>query len=135
MKLFQKKENHDAVETSTEAGESQETTAKTVWNWIYKLRGVFFSIPVLVGAIILAVTNGAKLPDQVQLCWPSLTDNVMDVQILEIGKGLAIFGPLLITAVCIGMIFCSKRMVYPGLISIVSLILPLFIYFSSVFPG
>lgn len=103
--------------------------------WVYKLRSVFLAIPVAFAAIIMALDNLIKLPDTVMICWPFSGTEGVAVQIIELNKMVAVFGPLLITAACILMMFCSRRVSYPWLISLFSLVLPLFIYFSSVFPG
>lgn len=133
MKLFKKDTQQEAVaEPKTE---KEENVMKSVLSWMYKLRSVFLAIPVVFGAIVLAIINGNNLPDQVTLCMPSFADDTMAVELMEISKGTAIFVPILITALCLAMVFCSKRLVYPWLISVFSLVLPLFIYFSSVFPG
>lgn len=133
MKLF-KKDTQQEVAAEPKP-EKEENVMKSVFSWIYKLRSVFLAIPVVFGAIILAIINGNNLPDQVTLCMPSFADDTMAVELMEISKSTAIFVPILITALCLAMVFCSKRLVYPWLISVFSLVLPLFIYFSSVFPG
>ena len=43
--------------------------------------------------------------------------------------------PVAITAVCLLMMFLSKKTLYPWLISVFSLVLPLVIWFSNVFPN
>ena len=133
MKLFKKDTQQETV--AEPKAENEENVMKSVLSWMYKLRSVFLAIPVVFGAIILAIINGNNLPDQVTLCMPSFADDTMAVELMEISKGTAIFVPILITALCLAMVFCSKRLVYPWLISVFSLVLPLFIYFSSVFPG
>ena len=133
MKLFKKDAQHETV--AEPKAENEDNVMKSVLSWMYNLRSVFLAIPVVFGAIILAIINGNNLPDQVTLCMPSFADDTMAVELMEISKGTAIFVPILITALCLAMVFCSKRLVYPWLISVFSLVLPLFIYFSSVFPG
>lgn len=136
MNSFDEYDNDTQQVTSDTAQDSHdESVMKSVMSWIYKLRSVFLAVPVVFGAIILAIINGSNLPDQVTLCMPSFEENVMAVELMEISKATAIWVPLLITALCLAMVFCSKRLVYPWLISVFSLVLPLFIYFSSVFPG
>lgn len=133
MKLFKKDTQQETV--AEPKAENEDNVMKSVLSWMYKLRSVFLAIPVVFGAIILAIINGNNLPDQVTLCMPSFADDTMAIELMEISKGTAIFVPILITALCLAMVFCSKRLVYPWLISVFSLVLPLFIYFSSVFPG
>lgn len=108
---------------------------RTVVKWIYKLRSIFLAIPVVFLSIVMAITNSFRLPESVSLCIPSFADGRMAVEIIELSKTVAIFGPLLITAACLILVFCSRRVAYPWLISVFSLVLPWFVYFASVFPG
>ena len=107
---------------------------KVICMWVYKLRSIFLAIPVAFAAVLLALDNLIKLPDTVELCLPSSADGFA-IQIVELNKMVAVFGPLLITALCLLLMFASRRVSYPWLISVFSLVLPLFIYFASVFPG
>ena len=138
MKFFDKVKN--LFQGPQQASESQEdgkqqTKFRRVWNWIYKFRSVFLAIPVAVAAIILAITNAAKLPEKVMLYIPSVEQKEVLVKLVEMDRGTAIFVPLLVTLFCLLMVFCSRRVLYPWLISIFSLVLPLFLMFTSVFPG
>ncbi len=120
-----------------EAGQKQEdvSTFRHMCQWVYKLRSVFLAIPVAFGAVVLAIYNTANLPEKLTVYFPSMADGEAMVKLVEMSKGTAIFVPLLITAFCLLLMFCSRRVVYPWLISVFSLILPLFMYFISVFPG
>lgn len=110
-------------------------TFGNIWQWVYKLRSVILAIPVVIGAIVLAIYNAANLPDTLQIHFPTTAEKEIVVKVVEMSKGTAVFVPLLITAFCLLMMFCSKKMLYPWVISIFSLILPLFFVFISVFPG
>lgn len=116
-------------------GEAQQKIKK-IWENMsyvgtlaYKLRSVLLSIPVAVGAIALAVRNMAKLPAQVGLNLQASGEYAMVVS-----RGVAVMGPLAITAVCLLLVFCSRKVVYPWLISLFSLTLPLLIWFTNAFP-
>lgn len=113
-------------------GNSDGSLFRITCMWVYKLRSVFLAIPVAFTAILLAIDNLVKLPEVVEICIPA---EGFAIQIVELSKMVAVFGPLLITALCLVMMFCSRRVTYPWLISVFSLILPLFLYFASVFPG
>ena len=52
-----------------------------------------------------------------------------------VDKGIAVMGPLAVTAACLFLMFLSRRVVYPWLISIFSLALPLLIYITNIFPA
>ncbi len=104
-----------------------------ICTWVYKLRSIFLAIPVLFGAIILAIHNMAKLPETVNLYFPG--ENILAANLMELSREVAVFGPLLVTVLCVVMMFLSRRVSYPWLISLFSLLLPVFIYFITVFPG
>ncbi len=100
-----------------------------IGTWAYKLRSVLLSIPVAIAAISLAIRNMAKLPEQVGLNLQANGEYAMVV-----GRGVAVMGPLAVTAVCLLLMFCSRRVVYPWLISLFSLTLPLLLWFTNTFP-
>ena len=119
--MSEKKENMSAQE--------KEKWTST-WGRLYKLRSVILAAPVAVGAVILAIHNQIRLPDMVGI---NIQANGEYAQMLS--KSAAVLGPLAVTAVCLLMVFCSKKVVYPWLISLFSLVLPLLIYITNVFPG
>ena len=110
---------------------------KNIWDnvryigtWAYKLRSVLLSIPVAIAAISLAIRNMAKLPEQVGL---NLQAN--GEYAVMVGRGVAVMGPLAVTAVCLLLMFVSRRVLYPWVISLFTLILPLLIWVTNVFPA
>ena len=105
-------------------------TLKAIGKWIYRLRSVILAIPVAIAAVILAIQNQAKLPNMVGLDIQTTGEYAQVVS-----KGVAVMGPLAITAICLLMMFLSRRVVYPWLISVFSLVLPLVLYFTNIFPG
>ncbi len=109
---------------------------KEICSWIYTLRSLFLAIPVAVAAVLLALDNWAKLPASVALELPGLSKSgELILQTVMLDRSVAVLGPLAITAVCLLLMACSRRVVYPWIISIFSLVLPLFLMFTSVFPG
>lgn len=98
--------------------------------WVYRLRSIFLAVPVALVALRLAIYNMANLPDQVGINIQTTGEYAQMVD-----KGVAVMGPLAVTALCILMMLCSRRMVYPWLISIFSLVLPVLIYITNVFPA
>ena len=98
--------------------------------WGYKLRSVLLAIPVAVLAIMLALRNMQQLPVQVGI-------NILasgDYQWM-VSRDTAAWAPLAVTAVCILLMFCSKKVLYPWLISLFTLVLPLVIWITNVFPA
>lgn len=101
---------------------------KTLWKWAYRLRSVVLAIPVAFGAVVLAIHNSAKLPALVGFSLQASGEYAQMV-----GKGVAVLGPLAVTAVCLLMVFCSRKVLYPWLISVFSLVLPIVIYITNTF--
>ncbi len=103
---------------------------RSVWKWVYRLRSVVLAIPVALGAIGLATYNLATLPDKVGINLQASGEYSQMV-----GKGVAVMGPLALTCVCLLLMFCSRRVLYPWLISLFSLVLPILILITNIFPG
>ena len=101
---------------------------KTTWKWLYRLRSVVLAIPVAVISVFLAIFNQAKLPAEVGII---LQENGEYAHM--VGKGVAVLGPLALTAVCLLMMFCSRKVLYPWLISVFSLVLPLVLLLTNSF--
>lgn len=91
---------------------------------IYKFRSLFMAIPVVICSINLALVSAAKLPSKLMLSVPALEQRELVLKLVEMDKSTAIIVPVLVTAVCLLLMFCSRRQVFPWLISIFSLILP-----------
>ena len=104
------------------------TVLRLTFRWAYKLRSLVLSIPVAVVALALAVRNLAQLPAQVGF---NLLSNGQYQFVVS--KGIAVCLPVAITAVCLCMMFLSKKVLYPWLISVFSLALPLVLWLSNVF--
>ena len=121
--------------------EKPEETKKTgsfqkVWNvmrmignLIYRLRKIIMSIPVVYYAIVFGVYNAKYLPERVGLVLQSNGEFAQTVS-----RGLAVMGPLGVTAACLLLMFCSRRTLYPWLISIMSLLLPMLILLLNNYP-
>ncbi len=104
-----------------------------ICSWVYKLRSIFLAIPVLFVAVIMAIQNMARLPEKISIYFPG--ENILSASLTELSREVAVFGPLLVTVLCLAMMFLSRRVSYPWLISVFSLLLPPFLYFITVFPG
>ena len=100
------------------------------WQWAYQLRNILLALPVVGVAIIQAIINIAKLPNQVGLDMMASGEFQFFV-----GKGIAVLGPLALTCLCLLLMFWSKKVLYPWLISVFSLALPIVLWLTNVFPG
>lgn len=102
----------------------------SIGRWIFRLRGAFMAIPVVLVALHLATKNMARLPEEVGI---NLLANGQYEYLIS--RGLAVMAPLVVTGVCLVMMFLSRRTIYPWIISIFSLILPWLIWITNVFPA
>ena len=101
-----------------------------IWKWIYNLRSIILAVPVVIFAIKLAIQNATRLPETVGI----LIQATGEYQWL-VTRSVAVMGPLAVTAACLFLMFCSRRVVFPWLISIFTLVLPFVIYITNVFPA
>lgn len=130
--LFQKGEaprlEQDEAEKS--AVEKVLGVIRHIGLWIYRLRGLILSIPVVIAALKLARVNYELLPDLVGIDLQTTGEYSYMV-----AKEVAVYGPLAVTALCLLMVLMSRKTAYPWLISVVSLLIPLIILMINVFPS
>ena len=98
--------------------------------WIYKLRSVVLAIPVVIAAISLAIDNAARLPVFVGI---NLQANGEYAMMIE--RNVAVMVPLLITIGSLLMMFLSRKVLYPWLVSVFSLVVPILLWITNIFPG
>ena len=100
------------------------------WPWIWRFRKVLFAIPAVYLALYFARLNWNVLPDLVGL---NLQTNGEYAQYMS--KELAVWGPLGVTGGCLAMMFLSRKTVYPWMICMFSMLLPILILVSNIFPA
>lgn len=93
---------------------------------IYKLRKILMAAPVVYFAVKIAMENLERLPEVVGFNIQSNGEFAAMVS-----REYAVYGPLGITAFCLVLMFCSRKTVFPWIISIFSLVLPYLIYFTN----
>ena len=103
---------------------------KLTGKWLYKLRSLVLSIPVAVLAVTLALRNLWALPMNVGI---NLQEN--GAYAFYVNKGIAVIIPLAVTALCLLCMYVSRRILYPWLISVFSLALPLVLWITNTFPA
>lgn len=128
---------NDLVERSAPAREKAKEIWSVIseklgsfWNYIMKFKKLFLCIPVAIFAIILAIRNLLSLPAHV-----GISLNADGGFAYEMVRELAVFSPLLVTGLCLLFVFMSKRTLTPWLVSVFSLVLPLWILFINTFPA
>ena len=100
------------------------------WVYIFHFRKVLLCLPVVLASIYLARLNWTHLPDQVGI---SLMVNGQFAEMVS--KSAAVYGPMGVTAACLVLMVCSRRALYPWLISVFTLVLPVLILITNVFPS
>lgn len=116
--------------------QDKRSPVKEILNWAYKLRSVLLAIPVAITAVILAIRNISALPYKVSFDMPGFSETgELIFKTIFVPQAVAVMGPLAITALCLLIMFCSKKVTYPWLISLFSLLLPIVLLLINTFPG
>ena len=100
------------------------------WNYVTKFKKLFLAAPVAAAAVLIAIYNLIKLPALVGI---GLQGN--GEFSVEIIREIAVIAPLLVTAICLLLMFASKRTLTPWMVSLFSLLLQLMILITNTFPG
>ena len=84
------------------------------------------AIPVFVCALALAIRNLALLPE-----WVGVNMLATGEYQWLVSRGAAVLIPFALTVACLILVLCSKKTLYPWLISVFSLVLPLVIWLTN----
>jgi hypothetical protein len=127
----EKKKNTKLSDFQKKVGPGLEKTGKVmgiIGKVLYHLRKVALAAPVIIVAVMLAMHNMDTLPAQVGI---DLQASGAFAQ--TISREMAVYGPLGLTGGCLLMMFFSRKVIYPWLISVFTLVLPLFIQLLNFF--
>jgi hypothetical protein len=131
---FKKEEKSE--DSLAEEGYSRSTFRK-IWDVIrilclavYRLRSVFLAIPVILVALRLAAYNSEHLPLLVGLNLQTTGEFAK-----TISRQTAVTFPLFLTGGCLVLTFLSKKSLYPWLISIFSLAIPIMLLITNMYPA
>lgn len=131
---FKKEEKSE--DSLPEDGYSRSTFRK-IWDVIrilclavYRLRSVFLAIPVILVALRLAAYNSEHLPLLVGLNLQTTGEFAK-----TISRQTAVTFPLFLTGGCLVLTFLSKKSLYPWLISIFSLAIPIMLLITNMYPA
>ena len=127
----------ETLKTNKNAKEQYKTTVARINSLIsfvgavlFRLRKFVMAAPVVYWALKLASYNRENLPEQVGI---NLQSSGEFAQMIT--RDAAVMGPLGLTAACLLLMFCSRKAMYPWAISIFTLVLPLLILFSNLYPA
>lgn len=98
--------------------------------WLWRLRKFVLAIPVVWLMIYFARLNWYALPDMVGLSLQTTGEYAR-----MITKEVAVYGPMAVTAVCLLMMMLSRRTLYPWLVCMFSMALPVLILITNIFPA
>ena len=101
-----------------------------IWRYILRFKRIIIAIPVAIGAVYLAIWNMDRLPSKVG--FGIQLDGTFDY---VVAREIAVLGPIAVTALCLLLMFCSKRTLTPWLVSVFSLALPILIWVINAFPS
>ena len=108
-----------------------QTTKKTgFFPTVFRLRGLLLSVPVALIAAIMAFYSARILPDQVGVFMQANGQYQF-----MLSKPLAILIPLAVTLLCVTITLCCRKVTYPWLISLFSLVMPPLLWFTSLLAG
>lgn len=93
---------------------------------LIKLRKIFMAAPVVWLALKIAQQNMERLPEAVGFNIQSSGEFAAMVS-----REYAVAGPLALTGFCLLLMFCSRKTVFPWIVSIFSLVLPYLIYYTN----
>lgn len=96
--------------------------------FLYRMRKVFLAVPLLAAAVYEAAKNYAALPAQVGF---QLTEAGTFARMYP--KEVAVWAPFGLTFLCIVLMFLSRKCVYPWLIGLLSLAIPVLLLFMNQF--
>lgn len=128
LNVFQKKEETKPKQELSTWGKIKKVIGFIV-TWIYRLRGLILAAPVVYGAMWLADYNMANLPEEV-----GINLQASGAFAETISREFAVYGPLGLTAACLVMMLCSRKIMYPWAISVFTLIVPILLLFSNLYP-
>ena len=111
-------------------GKEFGSACKVVGKYLYRLRKVILAVPVAFGAVYMAFYNLEHLPKVVGFDLQVTGD--FDIQVV---REIAVLGPVAVTALCLLLLFVSRRTLTPWLVSIFSLALPVVILITNIFPA
>ncbi len=132
-------ETGDSEPAENETAESKEgekepknkflKVMRIVFKTIYHLRGLFMAIPVIILALRFANYNSEHLPLLVGL---NLQSNGEFAKMIS--RETAVNTPVFLTLGCLGVMCISRKPVYPWLISLFTLAIPVLLLLTNMYP-
>ena len=118
------------IKKTEKAIENFSDKTLATWNYLAKYKKMILAAPVAAIALGLAIINLIKLPALVGIDLQSNGEFS-----IEIIREVAVLCPLVVTALCLLLMFSSKRTLTPWMVSVFSLILPVLLLITNTFPS
>lgn len=97
---------------------------------LFRLRKLVLAAPVVYAAMKLAFYNRQYLPEQVGINLQSSGEFAQ-----MISRDIAVMGPFGLTAACLLLMFCSRKAMYPWAISVFTLLVPILLLITNLYPA
>ena len=101
-----------------------------IFKWMFRLRKIVMAAPVAWFAVQFALDNAQRLPEMVGF---NLQSNGQYAMLIS--RNYAVWGTVGVTAFCLLLMFCSRKTVFPWVVSIFTLVLPYLIWIVNLFPA
>ena len=118
------------IEKADQGYQKAKRIWKKAWPWIWQARKILLAITVVYLMLYFARLNWNVLPELVGLHLQTNGDYAR-----YITRELAVYGPMGVTGGCLAMMFLSRKTVYPWMICMFSMLLPLLILLTNIFPS
>lgn len=124
------RENRSGFYQLKRAMEKTNQVIDTIFMTLFHLRKLVLAIPVIYYALKLAAYNSEHLPPLVGI---NLQSSGAFAE--NISRQAAVMGPLALTGACLVLMLFSRKTIYPWIISIFSLALPVLLLVSNIYPN
>lgn len=119
-----------APQELTEQMPKWKRVLSVVWKVLFAMRKVVLALPVVICALRLAAYNRENLPELVGINLQSTGEFAQ-----MIARDTAVNVPLVITFACLALMVFSRKTIYPWLISVFTLVLPVLLYVTNGYLG
>lgn len=113
-----------------EQGSKAKRILSTVWKVVFAFRRLVLAVPVIIAALRLAAYNRENLPVLVGI---NLQSNGEFAQMIS--RDTAVSVPLMITLGCLSLLLFTRKTIYPWLISIFTLAIPVLLALTNIYLG
>lgn len=126
----QTEEYSDSSAVEEENPNKVKNIFSTIWKIVFAFRRVVLAVPVIIAALRLAAYNRENLPLMVGI---NLQSNGEFAEMIS--RSTAVNVPLMITLGCLSLLLFTRKTIYPWLISIFTLAIPILLMLTNGYLG